>query len=136
MHVGRVRETNRAGQVARLIDFQNRQTTVLFVIRAQPAIERATVLRPSLRRERTIPRLEPRLLRLPIFHVVADLRLLHAVLAASLQVPNAALFDKHLRGHEPQAGLTQTRCLTVKEVRRPLPLEGTRCRLARRDCHR
>ena len=58
---------------------------MLFVVRAQAAVERAACFRARLRREGTIARLDPQFLLPPIIEIIADQRFLHAVIAAALR---------------------------------------------------
>ena len=53
---GCVGKAHRAGEVARAVDLDDRQTRMLFVIGAQPAIERAPGFGAGLRRPPPMPR--------------------------------------------------------------------------------
>ena len=140
VHVGGVREAHRAGEVARLVDLDDRQAAVLFVIGAQPAIERAPRLGAGLRDQRPVAGLDPQLLLPPIVEIVADERPAHAMLAATLEVEDAAILDDDLGGNGLEAGLAQARRLAVEDIGRGLALgrlsrPGQDRRVATRQCH-
>ena len=54
-------EADREVQVARRVDLDHAETRVLLVLRAQPAVERATAERLGLRLERKVPGLLKRM---------------------------------------------------------------------------
>ncbi len=81
------------------------------MIGAETAIEGAAVLGMGLGRERPVAGLQPVPLGLPVADVVADQGLLHAVLAASLQIEDVRRFRDDLRRNKLQTGLTQARGL-------------------------
>ncbi len=121
-----VRETDRAGQVAGLVDLYDGQTGMLLVVRAEAAVERAAVIRAGLGRERAVARFQPISLRFPIGEVVADQGLLDAVLAASLDVENARALGRDLRRDQRQACLTQARGLAQEQIGRALATDAVR----------
>ena len=93
---------------------------MLFVIGAQPAIERAAGLGPGLGAQRTVAGLEPVLLRAPIGKIVADQRLLHAMRAAAFEVEDAIVLDDDLGRDGLEASLAQARGLAVEDIGRRL----------------
>ena len=79
MDVGGVGEADRAGEVAGLIDFDDREAAVLLMIGAKAAVEGTAGLGTGLRGQRPVAGLQPVLLLAPIIKVVADQRFLDAM---------------------------------------------------------
>ncbi len=84
---------------------------MLFVIGTEAAVEGAAVLGMGLGRQRPVAGLQPVSLGLPVSNVVADQRLLDAMLAASLQIEDVRRFGDDLRRDQGKAGFTQARGL-------------------------
>ena len=118
--IGGIGEADRAGEVARLVDLDQRQAAVLFVIGTQPAIERTACLGAGLHLQRAVARLEPQRLLLPIGQIVADQGFLHAMRAATLEIIDAAILADHLGRDRFEADLAQAGGLPVKDIRRGL----------------
>src|ERR1700761_3521673 len=106
-----VGEADRAGEVARGIDLDDRKAAMLLMVRAEAAVERTAGLGSRLRRQRPVARLQPELLRAPVIEVVADQRLLHAMIATALQIEDEVVLDDDLRRHRDETGLAQARRL-------------------------
>src|SRR6185436_15711074 len=144
VHIGGVGEAHRAGEVARFVDLDDREAAVLLMVGAQAAVERAAGLGPGLRRQRPVARLDPQFLLPPIIEVVADQRLLDAVVAAPLEVEDLVILDDHLGRDQLEAGLAQARRLAVEQIMRRLallrvrrPLHARlRCRVPTRVIHK
>src|SRR5258708_1001958 len=84
----RLGEAYRAGEVAVLVDLDQRQTRMLLVIGTQPAIVRAAVFGAVLEREGLVARLDVVLAHAPVGGIGREQGRLHAVLAAALLVPD------------------------------------------------
>ena len=97
---------------------------MLFVVRAQAAIEGAAGLGAGLGPERAVAGLQPEFLRPPVIEIVADQRLLHAVIAAALEIEDEAVLDDDLGGHGREAGLAQAGGLPVEDIGSRLTLEA------------
>ena len=80
----RIGEADRAGEVARLVDVDQREAGVLLVVRAEAAIVGAAELGPRLHLERPVARLDVVARQAEIGGVGRDQRLLHAVPLAAL----------------------------------------------------
>ena len=109
-------EAHRAGEIAFLVDLDQRETGMLLVIGTQAAIVRAAVMRPALELERHVAGLEIVLAALEIGRVGGDQRLLRAVIGTALQVIDVVAFDEDLRRHETQTGFAERRGLRVEAV--------------------
>ena len=134
---GRVRETHGAGQVAGLIDLEDGEARVLFVVRAEAAVERAAVIGPRLGAKGPVAGLQPVLLRFPVGEVVADQRLLHAVFAAALLVEDVRALRDDLGRNQVQACFTQAGGLAQEQIGRALARHAGRGGLWRsRSIHR
>jgi hypothetical protein len=75
-----------ACEVAGLVDVDERQAGVLFVIRAQAAVIGAAQFGAGLRRERAVARLQIVVAELVVGRVGGDERLLNAMRPAALEV--------------------------------------------------
>src|SRR5262245_26111945 len=103
----RIRETDRAGEIAVLVDLDQRQARMLLVVGAEPAIVRAAILGAALQRERAVARLDVVLAEPPIGRVGGDQGGVRAVAVAALLVPDFVALDRDLRRHQREAGLAQ-----------------------------
>jgi|GEM_PF-6206177 len=136
MNVRRIGETDRAGEVAGLVDLDDGKAAMLFVIRAKAAVEGTASLGPGLGLQRPVAWLEPQFLLAPIVDVVADQDFLYAVGQASLEIPDLLILDDDLGGDRFETGLAQRCRLIVENVGRGLAGRGVnrreriRCRLA------
>ena len=106
----------RTGEIALLVDLDQRQTRVLLVIRAQTAIVRAAVMRAALEPERQVAGFQIILAALEIGRVGRDQRLLRPVVGTALQVEDVIALDQDFGRHQTQAGFAQRRRLTVEAV--------------------
>ena len=113
----RAGETGRAGQIAVLVDLDQRQAAVLLVIRTEAAIIGTALVDAGVKLERHIARLQEIAAALPIRRIGRYQGLLYAVLMAALQVIDAILFLQDLGRHQFEAGLAQRGCLAEKDVR-------------------
>ena len=111
------RETDRAGQIAVIGDFDQSQAGMLLVIRAQAAIERAAEFSMALQRQRPVTRLDEFLAAPPIGGIGRYQRGLDAMLPAALLVPDLVAKDLDLGGHQRQAGFTQRLGLAPENIR-------------------
>ena len=109
-------KAHRAGEIAVLVDLDQRQAGMLLVVGAQPAIVRTAELGAVLERERLVARLDVVLAQPPIGRVGREQRRLHAVLPAALLVPDLVAQDLDLRRHQREAGLAQRMRLAPEDI--------------------
>lgn len=112
-----VREAHRTRQIAGVVDLDDGEATVLLVIGTQPTIPRTAVLGASGKVLGTVARLDPIPKRQPIFGVIFDQRFGNAVLLASLEKIDFAVFAYLLCRDEGPTGFTQAGRLAVKQPR-------------------
>src|SRR5579872_1309185 len=127
---GRTGEADRAGQVAGVVDLDDRQAGVLLVVWAEAAVVGAAVFGAALQRHRPVAGLQPVALRFPIADVVGDQRLLHPVVAATFLEIDRAVLGQNLGRDQFQAGLTEAGGLAEEQIGRDLA--GLQRRRARR----
>ncbi len=111
-----LRKAHRTGEIAVLVDLDQRQARMLFVIRAQPAIVRAAELGAVLEGKRLVARLDVVLAHAPVGGIARQQRGLHAVLAAALLVPDLVADDLDLRRHQRETGFAQRLGLAPEDV--------------------
>ena len=109
-------EAHRAGEIAVLVDLDQRQAGMLLVVGTEPAVERAAVFGAALPGERAIARLEIVLAGEPVGRVGRHQGRLHAVARAALLVPDLVVLDDDLGRHQAEAGLAQGRGLAPEDV--------------------
>ena len=109
-------EAHRTGEIALLVDLDQREAGMLLVVGAQAAIVGAAVMRAALELERHVAGLEIVLAALEIGRIGRDQRLLRAVLGAALQVEDVVAFDQDLRRHELETIFAERRGLAVEAV--------------------
>ena len=90
------------------------------MVGAEAAVVGAAVLGAGLRRKRPVAGLQPVLLGLPIGRGRRDQGLLHAVLAAALQIEDVVVLGDDLGRDQAQAGLTQGGGLAEEQIGRAL----------------
>src|SRR5260370_1239510 len=110
------READRAGQVAVLVDLDQRQAGMLLVVGAEPAIVGATVFGMALPRQRAVARLEIILAELPIGGVGGDAGGLGTVLRTALLVPDLVVANLDLGRDQLDAGLAQRGGLAPEQI--------------------
>ena len=107
------------------------------MVGAEAAVVGAAELGARLWRERPVAGLQPVLLRFPVGDVVADQRLLDAMIAAALLVEDLAFLAEDLGRDQRQADFTQAGGLPQEQVGRALARPAVRQGLARsRRIHR
>ena len=87
---GGIGEADRAGEVAGLVDLDQRQAGMLLVVRAEAAVIGAAQLGARLHVERPVARLQVVMAELVVSGVGGDQRLLHAMRLAALEVVDPA----------------------------------------------
>ena len=100
-------KADRTGQIAVLVDLDQRQAGMLLVVGAEPAIVGAAVFGAALQRQRPVAGLDVVLAELPIGGVGRDQRGLGAVLRAALLVPDLVVANLDLGRHQ-RAGRSRT----------------------------
>ena len=113
-------ETDRAGQVAGLVDLQDRQSGVLLVVGAKAAVIGAAKIGAGLGQERPVAGLHPVAGGFPIGQVVADQGLLHPVVTAALEVEDVVVLGDDLGRDQAVADLTQAGGLAQEQIGRRL----------------
>src|ERR1700677_4080875 len=99
------READRAGEVAVLVDLDEREAGMLLVVGAEPAIIGAAVFGPGLQGKRTVAGLDVVLAQFPVGGVGRDQRRMGAVPRASFLIPDLVVAKLDLCRHEPETGL-------------------------------
>ena len=99
-----------------LVDLDEGQARMLFMVGAEAAIERTAVIRARLEGERNIAGLKPVPLLAPIGGIGRDQRLLHTVRAAALLVIDRVTLDEDLGRNRQQAGLAKGRRLAEELI--------------------
>ena len=112
-----VGKANRAGEIAMLVDFNQRQARMLLVIGTQAAIVRAAEFGVALPRQRSVAGLDVVLAQLPIGYVRRDQRGMGAVTLAALFVPDLVVLDGDFRRHQLKARLAQRGGLAPEHIR-------------------
>src|SRR5262249_47377692 len=111
-----VGEADRTGQVAMLVDLDQRQTRVLLVVGAQSAVVGTAEFSPALQAERAVAGLDVVLAQAPIGRVSGDERRLHAVALAALLVPDFVVLDGDLGRDQRETDLAHRGGLAPEHV--------------------
>src|SRR5262249_24640786 len=104
------------GEVAVLVDLDQREAGMLLVVGTQPAIVWAAELGAVLEGEGLVARLDVVLAAPPIGRIARHQRRLHAVLPAALLVPDLVVADLDLGRHQRETGLAQRGGLAPEHV--------------------
>ena len=110
-------KADRAGEIAVLVDLDQRQAGMLLVVGAEPAVERAAEFGAALPRQRAIARLEVVLAGEPVGRVGRHQGRLHTVARAALLVPDFVVLDDDLGRYQAETGLAQRGGLAPEDVR-------------------
>ena len=117
---GGIGEAHGAGEVAGLVDVDQRQAGMLLMVGAEPAVIGAAQLGARLHVERPVARLQVVMAELVIGGIGGDQRLLHAMRLAALEVIDVVLLDDDLGRHQRHAGAAHRGGLAIEHIGRDL----------------